>query len=125
MSAAAWEPQPDLDIDGRWFRLVTDGTEEAPYGQYHCENDLVWAEFYPGGFLRSGRLVGRRQPDGAIRAAYCLLGTDGELITGECTSIPEVFRGTLRIADHWERADGSTGVSYIEEIAPPTAIKEA
>lgn len=115
------------DVDGRWFQLVVDDPAGgAPYGQYHAVDDLVWAEFYAGGTLRSGRLVGQLRPDGSFRAAYCLLTATGELVTGECTSIPELdARGLVRIADHFRRSDGTTGVTYIEEIPPPAASREA
>lgn len=124
-AAPAAAPPPELD--GRWFQLVVDDPAGgAPYGQYHVADDLVWAEFYAGGTLRSGRLVGQRRSDGSFRAAYCLLTATGELVTGECTSIPELdARGLVRIADHFRRTDGTTGVTYIEEIPPPAASREA
>ena len=124
MTAAAPEPLAP-DVDGVWFQLVVDDPAAgAPYGQYHREDDLVWAEFYAGGSLRSGRLVGRLQHDGSIEAAYCLLTAAGDLVTGECHSVPEYdSRGNIRIADHFRRSDGSTGVTYIEQI--PAPVREA
>ncbi|WP_157979686.1 hypothetical protein [Kribbella monticola] len=121
MTAAAPEPSAVPDVDGVWFQLVRDDpSASTPYGQYHREDDLVWAEFYAGGSLRSGRLVGRMQPDGTIRGAYCLLTADGELVSGECRSIPEYdLRGNIRITDHFRRSDGTRGVSSIEQIPAP------
>ncbi|QNE22180.1 hypothetical protein F1D05_35105 [Kribbella qitaiheensis] len=73
MSAAVPEANPP-DVDGVWFQLVPDEAgANTPYGQYHRDGDLIWAEFYAGGSLRSGRLVGHLQSDGSIEAAYCLL----------------------------------------------------
>ena len=124
MTAAAPEPgafgTQVPDVDGVWFQLVAEEGASTPYGQYHREDDLVWAEFYAGGTLRSGRLVGRLQPDGSIRGAYCLLTADGELVSGECRSNPEYdVRGNIRITDHFRRSDGTRGVSYIEQIPAP------
>jgi hypothetical protein len=120
VSAAVPEPLTP-DVDGVWFQLVADEPgAEVPYGQYHRDGDLVWAEFYAGGSLRSGRLVGHVQDDGSFDAAYCLLTATGDLVSGECHSIPEYDdRGRLRIADHFRRSDGSSGVTYIEQIPAP------
>ncbi|ADB31996.1 hypothetical protein Kfla_2931 [Kribbella flavida DSM 17836] len=125
MSAAPAERPFVPDVDGVWFQLVVDDPAAgAPYGQYHREDDLVWAEFYAGGSLRSGRLVGHLQPDGSIKAAYCLLTATGDVVSGECLSIPELdARGNIRIADHFRRSDGSSGVTYIEQI--PAPVREA
>lgn len=124
MTAAAPEPFAP-DVNGVWFQLVVDDPAAgAPYGQYHREDDLVWAEFYAGGSLRSGRLVGHLQSDGSFDAAYCLLTTAGELVSGECHSVPQYdASGNIRIADHFRRSDGSTGVTYIEQI--PAPVREA
>lgn len=124
MTAAAPEPFAP-DVDGVWFRLVVDDPAAgAPYGQYHRSDDLVWAEFYAGGTLRSGRLVGQLRPDGTFDAAYCLLTAAGELVSGQCHSVPAFdARGNIRIADHFRRGDGTTGISYIEQI--PAPVREA
>ena len=111
-----------FDYDGRWFGLVADPdtpapTGDRPFGQYHQDGSLVWAEFYAGGRLRSGRLVGLGRADGSIDAGYCLLMADGELVAGRVHSVPVVMPdGRIRLADHWRRFDGSAGVSYIEEL---------
>ena len=129
MSAAASEHPVVPDVDGVWFRLVVDDPAQdavggAPYGQYHRDDDLVWAEFYAGRTQRSGRLVGHLQDDGSIQAAYCLLTAAGEVVSGECVSIPEFdARGNIRIADHFRRSDGSSGITYIEQI--PAPVREA
>jgi hypothetical protein len=126
VTAAASEHPLVPDVDGVWFRLVVDDLAAggAPYGQYHRDHDLVWAEFYAGGTLRCGRLVGQLQDDGSIRAAYSLLTVAGEVVSGECVSIPEFdARGNIRIADHFRRSDGSSGVTYIEQI--PAPVREA
>jgi hypothetical protein len=102
-----------LNYEGRVFR--PDGVD-APTGHYHHDGDLVWAEF-GGGYLRTGRLVGTCDPDGTITAAYCQVDAEGNVVAGEVVSRPTVLPdGRVRLAEHWRRADGSTGVSHIEEI---------
>jgi hypothetical protein len=84
-------------------------------GHYHQQGDLVWAEF-GGGRLRTGRLVGTARPDGTIEAAYCQVALDGTVVAGTVVSTPERLPdGRIRLVEDWRRADGSTGVSMIEE----------
>ena len=124
MTAAVPEPLVP-DVDGVWFRLeVDDPAGGAPYGQYHREDDLVWAEFSAGGTLRSGRLVGLLRPDGSFDAVYCLVTATGDLVSGEFHSVPEFdAQGNIRIRDHFRRADGTTGISAIRQI--PAPVREA
>ena len=108
-----------LSYDGRVFRSIeADPAEtDVPTGHYHHDGDLVWAEF-AGGRLRTGRLVGTCAPDGTITAAYCQVAADGSVVAGEVVSKPEVLAdGRVTLAERWRRADGSTGISHIEEIA--------
>jgi len=107
---------PVLDYEGRVFRPVGASGTDTPTGRYHHDGDLVWAEF-GGGHLRTGRLVGTCAPDGTITAAYCQVGSDGSVVAGEVVSRPTVLPdGRVALAEHWRRADGSAGVSHIEEI---------
>ena len=63
-------------------------------------------------------------PDGSFDAAYCLISATGELISGECHSVPEFdAQGNIRITDHFRRSDGTTGTSHIRQI--PAPVREA
>jgi hypothetical protein len=85
-------------------------------GHYHQDGSLVWAEFH-GGPVQTGRLVGVCGPDGVITAAYCQVMADGEVIAGTCRSTPDTLPdGRLRLTERWRRADGSQGISRIEEL---------
>lgn len=111
-----------LDYDGRVFHPAGHerGGDAVPTGRYHQDGDLVWAEF-SGGHLRAGRLVGTCRPDGTIDASYCQVTADGQVVAGVCVSTPTALPdGRVRLAEHWRRADGSSGVSHIEERLPAT-----
>jgi hypothetical protein len=121
VAAAAPETAPLISYAGRRFRPV--GDEPGPdgaatsVGHYHQDGDLVWAEF-SGTAIRTGRLVGTCRPDGTIDAAYCMVTSAGEVTAGECVSTPSVLAdGRVRLAEQWQRLDGSAGISEIEEIA--------
>jgi len=115
-----------VDYDGRRFRSsaaeTAAGDGRTPIGHYHQRGDVVWAEFSGGAVVR-GSLVASCAQDGTLTAAYCQVLADGEVVAGSCTTTPEVLPdGRLRLREQWRRHDaaGSTGVSYIEELAPST-----
>jgi hypothetical protein len=119
-TAAAPDAAAAIDYDGRRFRPM--GSQQAPagaqlpVGRYHQQDDLVWAEFSGPG-TRVGRLVGIRRPDGTIDGTYCMVSAAGETTAGACVSTPTVLAdGRVRLAEHWRRLDGSSGISHIEEI---------
>lgn len=111
-----------LSYDGRSFRSsaaeTAGGDGLGPIGQYHQRGDAVWAEF-AGGAVVCGSLVGTCAPDGTLTLAYCQLLTSGEVLAGRCTTTPELLDdGRLRLREQWQRFgdNGSTGISYIEEL---------
>ena len=109
-------PSYDLpSYDGRVFGPPRP-TPGSVVGHYHQQDELVWADF-AGGPVRTGRLVGVRDRAGVIEAAYCQIMTDGEVVAGRCLSTPTVLGdGRVRLTEQWRRADGSAGVSVIQEL---------
>ena len=116
-----------IDYDDRRFQPVEPDHEspdaaaasdgEAPLAHYHQDGDLVSAEF-AGGSVRIGRLVGRVRPDDTIEAGYCFVTVSGQAVAGACVSTPTVLAdGRVRLTEDWRRVDGSSGVSFIEEVA--------
>ncbi|WP_412538114.1 hypothetical protein R8Z50_19865 [Longispora sp. K20-0274] len=101
--------------DNRRFRPV-DAVPGSSVGHYHQDGDLVWAEF-SGTAVRAGRLVATCRADGVLDAAYCYVTADGETVSGTFVGTPTVLDdGRVRLTEEWSRADGSSGVSQIEEI---------
>lgn len=110
-------PADAPSYQGRLFG-PSDPVPGSVLGHYFQQDDLVWAEFC-GDRVRTGRLVGVRNPAGVIDAAYCQIMADGEVVAGRCLSTPTVLPdGRIRLTEQWQRADGSTGVSHIEELPP-------
>ena len=101
-----------LTFAGRRFAPAGGGGTVATWSQ---DGDLVWAEV-TGPELPVGRLVGSVRPDGVLDVAYCFVTPAGP-VAGECESTPEVLDdGRIRLTERWRRVDGSSGVSYAEEI---------
>lgn len=88
----------------------------AVIGRYHQQQNLVSAEF-TGDNVRAGRLVGVCAEDGVIDAAYCQVMADGQVVSGRCVSTPTVLAdGRIRLTERWQRSDGSSGISHIDEV---------
>ena len=111
-----------FDYDGVRFRPVEAGHvpgQPTAVGLYHSRGAEMWAE-YAGGKVRAGRIVGTTRPDGTIDGAYCHVFLDGQTVAGILESVPERLPdGRIRLHEHWRRADGSSGVSVIEQIDTP------
>ena len=85
---------------------------------YHQKNNLVWAE-YEGGAIVFGQIVGKVLDDNSLEFCYQHLNEFGELMTGKCSSVPEVLpNGKIRLQENWEWTckDFSKGISTLEEI---------
>jgi len=85
---------------------------------YHQDGEIVWAE-YAGGNIVFGTLIAKAGDDDSLDMRYQHLNTDGELMTGVCTSTPELLPdGRLRLHEKWQWISGdlSSGESIIEEI---------
>ncbi|GAA2659757.1 MULTISPECIES: hypothetical protein [Actinosynnema] len=112
-----------IDYDGRRFSPVADGApEESRVAVYHQDGDLFWGEFL-GGRARRGTLTGTVLPDGRLDFAYCMVLEDNRVVSGHCTSTPQVLAdGRVRLNEVWERfgAHADRGTSVIEEIGTGT-----
>lgn len=87
---------------------------------YRQDGDVIWAT-YAGGAIRQGTLVAKVLEDGRLELRYSHVNRDGELMTGQCFSTPEVLEdGRLRLHEQWQWTSGdlSSGTSMIEEITP-------
>lgn len=97
---------------------ATGEVSSATTFHYHQKDELVWAE-YAVGAIRFGSLVAKVLENGCLEMRYQHLNADGELMTGECFSTPEILGdGRIRLAEkwHWTSGDFSAGDSVIEEI---------
>jgi hypothetical protein len=112
-----------INYDGRKFRPVADGAAEGRVAVYRQDGDLLWGEFQ-GGRARRGVLAGTCAPDGRLDFAYCMVTEDGNVISGHCSSTPQVLAdGRIRLDEVWERygPHADRGTSCIEEIPQRTS----
>ncbi|MEH3115529.1 n-acetylglutamate synthase [Pedobacter terrae] len=85
--------------------------------RYKQTGNILTAE-YEGGKIISGHLIGLVDHDGNIEMRYHQINQQGELMTGMCSSKPELLpNGKIRLHETWEWTSGdqSKGQSIIEE----------
>lgn len=118
----ARQDAPVIHYDGRRFRSVENSFtgEVGPETvfDYHQEDGVVWAT-YEGGAVRFGTLVATADDGGRLDARYQHVNGAGELMTGECRTMPEKLPdGRLRLHEEWRWTSGdrSSGTSVVEEI---------
>lgn len=111
-----------IHYDGKKFRPVTNTENGETSGEtifhYRQQGNILTAN-YSGGKIVSGHLIGLVADDGKINMRYHQVNSSGELMTGMCTSVPEVLpNGKIRLYETWQwtSGDGSSGTSVIEEI---------
>lgn len=111
-----------IHFDNRTFRSISNsdtgqvGSETLFH--YHQDGDVVWAE-YSGGEIVRGTLIAKVQADDSLEMRYQHVNRKGELMTGVCTSIPELLPdGRIRLHETWQWtcSDHSSGESILEEI---------
>lgn len=74
---------------------------------------------YEGGEIVKGHLLGLVDKDGNIEMRYHQINKNGELMTGICSSKPELTtKGKIRLYESWQwiSGDKSEGKSVLEEI---------
>ncbi|KAJ2962725.1 hypothetical protein NQ176_g10918 [Zarea fungicola] len=109
-------------LEGRTFRAVSNASngevgDETRF-HYHQHGSIVWAE-YAGGSIVRGSLIATVQDDNSLDMRYHHVNTSGALMTGKCSSTPEILSdGRLRMHEVWQWTSGdeSSGKSIIEEI---------
>lgn len=84
---------------------------------YKQEGNILTSQ-YAGGKIISGHLIGLVDNQGNIEMRYHQVNEKGELMTGICTSKPEILEnGKIRLHEIWQWTSGdlSKGNSIIEE----------
>jgi len=85
---------------------------------YKQEDNIITSS-YKGKNIIQGQLIGLVNKNGHINMRYHQINNQGELMTGICTSKPEVLpNGKIRLHEMWQWTSGnnSKGTSILEEI---------
>jgi len=111
-----------INYDGKKFKVTSASgnseTDTTTIFHYKQQGDILSCT-YTGGTIQIGHLIGTVDPDGVINMRYHQVNQDGELMTGKCTSTPEILTsGKIKLHEEWEWTSGdlSKGSSLLEEL---------
>lgn len=110
-----------MNYNNKIFRPIsnTENGETSNETLFHYQQvGTVLTSSYSGGKIIMGHLIGIVDPNGIIDMRYHQVNEKGELMTGKCTSTPEILEnGKIRLHESWEWTSGdySKGSSIIEE----------
>lgn len=82
------------------------------------QNGAILTADYAGGNIKKGHLIGLVDATGVIEMRYHQINTNNQLMTGKCTSTPEILpNGKIRLHEKWQWTSGdkSTGNSILDE----------
>lgn len=111
-----------MNYHNKSFRAIenTENGETSSETIFHyIQEGNILTSNYSGGKIVKGHLIGKVDENGVIDMRYHQINTAGELMTGICTSTPEVLpNGKIRLHETWQWTSGdhSKGTSIIEEI---------
>lgn len=110
-----------INYNGKIFRPIDNSengeTSNETVFQYQQTGNILTSE-YSGGKIKKGHLIGIVDRMGKIDMRYHHINDNDEIMTGVCTSKPEILHnGKIRLHESWEWTSGeqSKGQSIIEE----------
>lgn len=111
-----------INYNNRRFRPVSSSknseTDASTVFSYKQSDNIVTASYHSKQII-TGHLIGLVNIDGSINMRYHQINTNGELMTGICTSKPEMdSNGKITLHEQWEWTSGdqSKGTSILKEI---------
>ncbi|MGB0391200.1 MAG: n-acetylglutamate synthase [Salibacteraceae bacterium] len=111
-----------MDYNNKAFRPIKNSangeTNTDTVFEYEQNGNLLTSE-YRGGQVLKGHLIGLVDEAGNIEMRYHQVNLKGELMTGICSSKPQMMKnGKIRLHETWQWTSGdrSKGKSILEEI---------
>lgn len=111
-----------INYNNKRFRPVSSSknseTSSETFFLYKQEGRILTSH-YKGGHIVKGHLIGLVDANGTINMRYHQINTAGELMTGICTSKPELLaNGKIKLHESWQWTSGdlSKGTSVLEEV---------
>lgn len=111
-----------INYNNRRFRPIQSSenseTSEATIFEYKQTGNILTSQ-YSGGQIIKGHLIGLVDKEGNIEMRYHQVNLKGELMTGTCSSKPELLsNGKIRLHETWKWTSGdkSEGKSILEEV---------
>jgi hypothetical protein len=111
-----------MNYNNRKFRAISN-SENGEVStdmifHYFQDQNILYCE-YAGAKIIRGSLLGKVDSLGNIEMVYHQINTKLQIMTGVCTSKPEILpNGKVRLHEKWQwtKGDFSSGESVLEEI---------
>ena len=111
-----------INYNNRKFKPLINSDSGETSGEtifhYKQSSNILTSEYY-GGKIIMGHLIGLVDEKGEIEMRYHHINDEGNLMTGICTSVPELLEnGKIRLHENWQWTSGdlSKGQSVLEEV---------
>lgn len=111
-----------INYDNKKFKAVSNSdngeVEEGMIFNYQQDGNILSCT-YAGATILKGQLLGLVLEDGSLEFRYQQVNANGEIMTGQCKSVPEIQEnGKIRLYETWEwnSGDCSKGTSILEEL---------
>jgi len=111
-----------MNYHNRTFRSVSNSSngevDSNMLFHYEQAGDILTCT-YSGGSIVNGHLIGSVDSEGNIDMRYHQVNMEGVLMTGICSSKPEIMpNGKIRLVESWQWTSGdkSKGRSILEEV---------
>ncbi|MEP0214338.1 MAG: n-acetylglutamate synthase [Cellulophaga sp.] len=110
-----------INYNGKIFRPANSSANSETSNDtvfIYKQDGAIVTSNYTGGKIKKGHLIGLVNASGIIEMRYHQVNTDNQLMTGKCTSTPEILpNGKIRLHEKWQWTSGdkSTGNSILDE----------
>lgn len=110
-----------INYDNKIFNPVSNsenGEVDLSMQFVYKQSGNIVTSSYSGGRIVSGQLIALVDEAGGLDMRYHQINTKGEMMTGTCTSTPELLpNGKIRLYERWRWTSGdlSEGESVLEE----------
>lgn len=111
-----------MNYNTKKFRPITtseNGETSAETIFEYKQAGHILTSTYSGGQIVEGHLIGLVDDEGNIEMRYHQINKQGVLMTGHCSSTPELLsNGKIRLHEKWKWTSGdfSSGESILEEV---------
>lgn len=111
-----------INYNNRKFRPISNSENGEVSGDmifHYKQTGNILTCLYEGKNIIKGHLIGTVDQNGRIEMRYHQINKNGELMTGVCSSTPELSKnGKLQLNEEWQWTSGdkSKGTSTLEEV---------
>lgn len=111
-----------MNYHNKKFRVIHNSENGEITNQmifHYQQNKNIISCSYSGESIIEGHLLGTVQQNGTISMSYHQINSKNQLLTGICTSTPQVLaNGKIQLQEKWQWTNGdkSIGISTLEEI---------